>query len=400
MKTFKVVAVSLFIASVALAGKKGGAQPEVVSAEVTGEAAIVGGNKDRAVKEAKDQALRAAVEQVAGVMIEADTLTENNELVSDRIFANATGYVRSFEVVKQEEKGGVMAVTVKAQVGRAQLDKDLQAVKALVKRLGSRKLLIVTQEQAFAKDAVFKSGALSTELTNVFKKDGWQIIDPKFAGDGALELASSVTVGGTPPAEKIASVKGADFVLYGSVSIRYIEPDKALGFQNGQQILFPISGEYDLSVFSTKTGLQLGKVAGKLEMAAVNVMKAGVMSYERTTYNVVQARGEEISKQIRAAIYEGIRDQQVNGQQMSLVVNGISDYSSVQNFSKVLRESISGVNGVGGETKFGEGKAEYELTFVGTSGDLAERLEGKTFKGRKVSVSKVDKAGVEVTLAK
>lgn len=396
MKTLKLVAISLCVASLAWA-----APSDVVVKETTGEAAIVGGNKERAVKEAKDKALRDAVEQVAGVMVSADTLTQNSQLISDRIYANAQGYIRSFEVLKQEEKGGVMAVTVKAQVGRAQLDKDLQAVQAMVKRLGSRKLLIITQEQAYAKDGIIKSSALATELTKAFKADGWEIIDPKFAGGGAMELASSVTVGGTPPSEKIADIKTVDFIVYGTAGFRYQDAGPMLGSNDPKkgQVFFPITGEYDLAVFATEDGRQLGKIAGKL----ITDVKQGVnpmFSYERTTFDVVKAKSPEIAKEIRSNIYESLRDMQVNGKRLNVTVHGIADYGSVQNFSKVLRESITGVSDVGGETKFGGGKAEYEVTFVGSSGDLAERLDGRTFKGKKVSVSKVEKSGVEITLAK
>lgn len=400
MKIFQLAAVSLCLSVVSLSFAQGaGKKSDVVEKETTGEAAILENNRDRAIQEAKDKALREAVEQVAGVMLSAETLTENSQLVSDRIYANAAGYIRSFEIVKKEEKGGVMAVTVKAQVGRAQLDKDLQAVQALVRRLGSRRILIVTQEQSYAKDGIIRSHVLETELTKAFEKDGWKIIDPKFAGGGAMELASSITVGGTPTADKIADIKAADFIVYGTVGFRHQSPHPMTVSSNPKdpQMHFPVTGEYDLAVFSTENGAQLGKIAGKLFSPSIGNSK---ISYERTTFDVVKGKAPEIVGELRKGIYEGLRQLQVNGGDMKVVVVGIKDFSSAQNFVKVLRESITGVTEVAGNTKFADGKAEYGVTFVGTSTDLAGRLDGRTFKGKKVSVTKVENGGVEVSIAR
>ena len=100
--------------------------------EAEGEAAIVGGNVDRAAREAKEAALRSAVEQVAGVLVSSQSLAVNSQLVSDQVYAHSAGYVRSYEVLSQTTERNVVKVKVRAQVGTAELDRDLQAVQALV----------------------------------------------------------------------------------------------------------------------------------------------------------------------------------------------------------------------------------------------------------------------------
>jgi hypothetical protein len=113
------------------------AQPVFIIKEATGEAAIMEGNRDKALQDATNAALREAVEQVAGVMVSSDTLTANSQLISDRILTNSAGYVRKYEILEKKEDRGVMKVTVRAEVGTAELDKDLQAVQALIRRSGS-----------------------------------------------------------------------------------------------------------------------------------------------------------------------------------------------------------------------------------------------------------------------
>src|SRR3954467_13407709 len=122
MKAFKLSAFGvLFASALALAGE----QPEFITKEVTGEAAIVKGDKIKAKEDAKQQALREAVAQVAGVLVTGDTLTRNNQLVRHTIFAKSEGYIHKYDITSEKEEAGVMKVSVKAEVGTKALDQDL-----------------------------------------------------------------------------------------------------------------------------------------------------------------------------------------------------------------------------------------------------------------------------------
>lgn len=170
------------------------AAPEVVTKEATGEAAIVGENEANALREATYDALRNAVEQVAGVLVSADTLTKNSQLIHDRIYAKTQGYVRKYEVLSQKREKNTLLVTVRAEVGASDLDKDLQAVQRLVSELSRRRMIIVTFESSIDERGVStKSEVLASELTSAFKKDGWTIIDEKFGDD--VEVQAGVAVG-------------------------------------------------------------------------------------------------------------------------------------------------------------------------------------------------------------
>jgi hypothetical protein len=171
--------------------------PPVVTQDAEGEAAIVGGNVDRASREAKEAALRSAVEQVAGVLISSQSLAVNNQMVSDQVYSHSAGYVQSYEVLSQTTERNVVKVKVRAKVGTAALDRDLQAVQALVRRLQGRKLVILLQEATIDdKGVATSSGVTSTVLTDAFKRDGWTMIDPSFAA-GKVRVASAVSLGAT-----------------------------------------------------------------------------------------------------------------------------------------------------------------------------------------------------------
>jgi hypothetical protein len=398
MKALKLTAVSLLLAAL-VAGPALAAKPAFVTQEATGEAAIVAGNKDKARRDARNNALREAVERVAGVMVSSDTLTANSQLVSDRVFANSAGYVRKHEVLEEKEEGGVMRVTVRAEVGTAELDRDLQAVQALVKRLGNRKLVIVLQEQSSdANKVVMSSGVMAQVLTDAFKADGWRILDPSFAA-GKLELASGVSLT-TPDKKVIQDLSRADYVLAGTVNFRHQSTADLPGLGKNASI-FPVTGEWDMAVFATDSGTQIAKLSGKFNSTPQDLGPRGsaLISYERTSFDIAKHRGKEVLAEVRKAVVEHLSHAEQNGNAVVMTVVGLPDYAAVQSFKRVLTQSVTGMRDVK-PGSFGSGKAQFDVTFVGSTDELAEQLGGKSFKGKKVSVTGVSGNTVELTLAR
>src|SRR5689334_7847830 len=56
-----------------------------------------GGDKAKARDQAIDNALRRAVEQTVGTLIESSTATDNYEVLDDRIYTQARGFVKSYK---------------------------------------------------------------------------------------------------------------------------------------------------------------------------------------------------------------------------------------------------------------------------------------------------------------
>jgi hypothetical protein len=388
---------SVLLVLVLLSSIAGAAAPNALTIqEATGEAAIVNGNKERAFEEAKEKAIREAVQQVAGVMVSSETLTKNSQLVSDRIYAHSSGYVRNVRVLSQKEEKGVAQVKIRAEIGTAALDKDLRAVQALINRLGNPKLVILTQEHAIdAKGVTTSSGVLSGVLTEGFKKDGWTLIDPNFAA-GKVRLQPGVSLG-TPEAKEIGELTKADYILYGTVSFRYHPADGPYDKDGqGNQLQFNVTGEYDLALFATDTGSQLTKISGKLTTGDIGQVGSNVISYERTAHDIAANRGASIVAEVRKNALEYLRNAEQNGNRLVMQVNGFREYGSVENFKRVL-EGVGGMRDVK-RPSFGAGKARFELTFLGTTSELAGKLGGKAFKGRRIDVTGLTPNTVELTL--
>ncbi|MCU0701557.1 MAG: hypothetical protein MUC96_34020, partial [Myxococcaceae bacterium] len=335
-------------AIVTLACSLAAAQANIVTRDATGEAAIVNKDEAKAFEDAKALALRNAVEQAAGVRIDADSLVVNNQLVRDQVFSNTSGYVKSFEVTGKKVEKGVVSVTVKAAVITDNLDKDITAAQDLIKRAGRPSIVIIVQEQTVpvGDKTVINSDVVATVLTEAFKADGWDIKDPQ-AINKAIKLDPSVGAAG---AKTIGDLTKANFVLYGRASLRHAEPDSML---KGAQI-FPVSGEYNLAIAATDSELQLAKVAGKLEWKADSKVSP-LVSYERTAFGLLQDRRREIVDSVRKAVLEHFRNELMNGRRLNVAVSGLDSFTAAKDFQK----SIATIKGVREATQdtFANGKA-------------------------------------------
>ena len=131
----------LAVASVALAQPA----PAEQVVEVEGDAAIVGGNTLGAKDKAIEVALRRAVEQACGTLVSSTSLVEKSQLVEDRIYTQAKGYVSKYELLPGGgEAKGVYTVKVKATVGTGKLSDALGAIGLTLARKG---LLAQTDRQ-------------------------------------------------------------------------------------------------------------------------------------------------------------------------------------------------------------------------------------------------------------
>ena len=70
--------------------------------------------------------------------------------------------------------------------------------------------------------------------------------------------------------------------------------------------VFPVSGEYDLAMFASDTGDQIIKLNGKLEGHPQSPKP--LVSYERSTFDMIKARKNEIVDPMRKGILEHLRN--------------------------------------------------------------------------------------------
>lgn len=118
------------------------AEPDRV---VTVVADGVGTTADEAVKDA----LRNAVRQVVGVLIDAETQVKNDEVISDKVLALSNGFVAKYERLSEKRDGGLVRVRVSAVVERGQVAAKLREFKVTTTAVDGNALAVekMTKEE-------------------------------------------------------------------------------------------------------------------------------------------------------------------------------------------------------------------------------------------------------------
>ena len=100
--------------------------------------------------EAENDALRAAVENTLGVLVDAQTLTENSILISDQIFTQSRGFVNDYRVLSRELVGNIWHVTINATVDdqpNSKLMNELTRLGIINVQLRNPKIAVYVPEQ-------------------------------------------------------------------------------------------------------------------------------------------------------------------------------------------------------------------------------------------------------------
>ena len=114
-----------------------------------------GTGKDQS--EAEKAALRSAVEQAVGALVDAETLVKNDEVVNNQVLSHSDGFVEKWEPIGEPKKGsgGETTVKIKAVVRRNKLIEKLTEVKVTVKDVDGKSLFgeVVTKMEGKANAA-------------------------------------------------------------------------------------------------------------------------------------------------------------------------------------------------------------------------------------------------------
>lgn len=92
----------------------------------------IGKDSDAALK----NALKNAVEQAMGSLIDSKIMIDNDEIIEDKILSHSGGFVQKHKIVEgPETSGGMVKVTIEAQVKCTQLVAQLETEKIVVKKV-------------------------------------------------------------------------------------------------------------------------------------------------------------------------------------------------------------------------------------------------------------------------
>ena len=100
--------------------------------------------------DAENDALRAAVENTVGVLVDAQTLVENSMLIEDNIYTQSRGFVNNYSVLSREQVGDIWRVTINADVDdqpNSKLMNELTRLGIINVQLRNPKIAVYVPEQ-------------------------------------------------------------------------------------------------------------------------------------------------------------------------------------------------------------------------------------------------------------
>ncbi len=182
---------------------------------VTGKAA---GTDVKASDEAKMDAKRNAVEQAAGVFINAMSETENFQLVKDRILGQAGGYLKEYTVDKEWTADGISYCEITAVVSVAKFERDWAEFAHAKEDEGNPRMVVVIIEDNDVddlKDPVL-NGICQSKLENFFLSKDIQLMD-KGVSERVRErdLTQAALNNDVTKLAAIAAEFKADILVYG-----------------------------------------------------------------------------------------------------------------------------------------------------------------------------------------
>ena len=384
------IAVALALAALA---PLAGAKDEVQTTEAVGQAAIAG-DVLAAKGQAKDDAMRNCVQQVASTIVTAATETDQAQLLSDKVYSHSVGYIRRFQVLDDRQDGNTWVTKLRCEVSEAKLDEDLMAFGIAYHREGMPRIFVLIAEQAInATQATgwWQGGGNAADLRvmeNAFmdrmEKSGFTFIDPEVL-QGKVKLEAIGADPNLQQAREIGVKTGAELVIVGRAVAK---PLGEMQLDNGTFY----SAVANVSARAVRT--DTGEVLASTEFTGL----AG-RGFEQTTAgrNALSEAGRQLSRDLFAKIGARWTKAQSGARRIAMRVKGVDDYARLAQFKNALTQSVRGVKDVQ-ERDMGDGVANLDVMVAGRASDLATELATKRFPGYAVKVKAVTQGSIEVEL--
>jgi len=295
-------------------------QEKTKEVTVTGEAA---GDSLQSYDEALKDALRKAVEMGVGVFVSGDTYTKNYELISDKIFSQARGYIEDYEIISKMVENGIYKVTIRATVSTKKIETTLRDLNILKDILGYPRLMVIGFEKI---DGELSDGASAqNQIEKVFLDKGFDMVD-KFT---------------------VEEIKERDFKIN---QLDNINLAATLGKRYGAEVVLIVNAFADFQQEVEEYGVQIRFYNGNVQAKIVDVDTARLITTESITEigrarDSLERAGKKIAPKLMEKIVQAWRERSYgSGNEVEIVVSEIS-YPSFMKFKKEI-EKIRGVESV------------------------------------------------------
>jgi hypothetical protein len=340
--------------------------PSLVEAE--GYAAITGGRKDLAREAALQNAFRRAVEQVVGVAVESRTVVKDAELLNDKIFSKSRGFIKTYRITGERAESDAYRVTVQAAVSRYRLEKELDDVGLLIRKLGKPRVAVVVMEQNGDGPAA-PGGIVETGLVGNFGKKGYALVDRQ----AMLAVEREAAKGHGDQSDAViraAAAGGAEVVITGQATARH-------GAAVGGTSLRPVQASVTCRAVDVDSGELLATVTSTQQALNVNPSAAGTEALHKAAAEL----SDSLNRQMVAAWNKRLTGLRT----LRLTVAGLP-FGEIPRIKDSLKEQMGQVEEVH-ERGYRDRQLRLDLEVTGSTRAVIDELATVDLGGNRLKIS-------------
>src|SRR3989338_3700233 len=194
---------------------------QITTITVEGIGAVVKGDLAIAKDNALNDALRKAVEQAVGTLVQAQTLVDKYQLISDEIYTKSQGYIKKYTIISERPdlNQGILKVTIQANVSIGDIRNDLNAIGLLIERKGKHRMMVIIDEKIGGAESGYSANLSESETVIIqkFTEKGFNFVDEATVKKNMKRNMALQAIGGDDnAAASIGLEYGAEVVIIGS----------------------------------------------------------------------------------------------------------------------------------------------------------------------------------------
>ncbi|HWL93689.1 MAG TPA: flagellar assembly protein T N-terminal domain-containing protein [Phycisphaerae bacterium] len=236
----------------------------------TGQAA---GSDLNAMEQAKQDALRKAVEQACGTFISSHSKTKSYEAVYDKVLSLAPGFVSEYEVLERKIEDGISHCKVRAHVSTVAFEKEWALMLHTLEIEGNPRCVVVVVEDNNTDDTTppRTDGVAQSVLEQFFLDKNVQLMDQDASDKSKardMDLAAR-----NNEIEKLAAMAAsfkADVVIRGAADAKMVGVSEISG-----RPLFKWSATLTIRAYHTDSAQMLMSAVYSETKASVNENQGG-----------------------------------------------------------------------------------------------------------------------------
>ena len=334
-----------------------------------------GTNRDDAIRDA----MRNAVEQAVGTLVDSQTLVKNAEVVDDEIYTKSQGFVQDYDVINEQRNNGQTVVTAKVKVNispNSALMTKLQKLKLIETGLRDPRIGVIIPEYHIS--APIPDPAGETAVIRKLREAGFtRIVDPKqLENIRYRNTIKAIADGNKKEAIALATKYHLDYLIVGEAFSQHVGNLEGSGVHSCR-------ARVEAKLFKVDTG----------EIIATNGFHAGGVDITEFTSakmalnNAGELMGDYMVEQLMTYASNPEKG-------LQLLIKGVTSFNKVSILESELRQ-IKGVKNVF-VRDYSAGVATIDINYTGAPKNLATALE--KISGVNLGVTEVSNSAIQAIM--